>query len=56
LWGLVGRFLQPGHQLGPVTVQDRDEFIVLDVPKPLPEVSFAQEPEVGEQLTQPDIG
>jgi hypothetical protein len=38
-----------------MAVQDRDKFIVFNVPKSSPEVSFAKETEVGEQLPQPNI-
>ena len=44
--------MQSGNQLRPVTVQDRDEFIILNVPQPLAQVGFPQESKGGEQLAE----
>ena len=38
------QFVDP--QLGSVAVQNGDEFVILDVPQPFPEVGFAQQAEV----------
>jgi hypothetical protein len=38
-----------------VTVQDRQQFIVFDVPKASSDVGLAKKTEVGEQLTEPDL-
>ena len=35
-------------------LEDEEQFIVVDVPEPTPEVGLAKEPEVGKQLAEPD--
>src|SRR5205823_1726265 len=32
------------------------KLVIVDIPKPLPQVDFAKKPEMGEQLAQPHIG
>jgi len=38
-----------------MTAQNGDEFIVLDIPESLPDMGFAQESKVREQLAEPDV-
>src|SRR5262249_10999154 len=53
---LVRRAFRAGPQLGSVPVQDRDQFVVLDVAEALADVGFAQESEVRQQLTEAHVG
>jgi hypothetical protein len=47
--------LRPGQQFRAVAVQDGDHFIVLYVPKPMPDMAFPKEPEVSKQLAERDV-
>jgi hypothetical protein len=38
-----------------VAIHDGDDLVVVNIAKPLSEVHFAQEPNVGEQLAKPNI-
>jgi hypothetical protein len=52
---LVRGGLRSGLQFFPMAVQDRQQFVVVNDAEPATEVDLAQEPEVGKELSEPDV-
>src|SRR5260370_20831005 len=55
LQSLIWRAFQTSSQFGAVAVEDRQEFVVLDIPKALADMGLAQESEVGHQLAESHV-